>query len=241
MKYFVIVPTYNEKENIENLVNSIKATFAQGNIEGGMIVVDDNSPDKTYEMVENLKNSLSTPTFQIELIHRAEKMGLGSAYIEGFKKALSLGADYIQEMDADFSHQPKYLLDFYRELQNYDVVIGSRYIAGGGVENWSPIRKMISQGGSIYARIILGWSIRDTTAGFVGYRRNVLESIPLDEVKSNGYVFQIEMKYRAFKLGFKIKEIPIIFPDRVLGKSKMNSKIVAEAILKVVSLRAKIK
>jgi len=240
VKYFVIVPTYNEKENIENLIKSIKGVFEKGGINGGVIVVDDNSPDKTYEIVKNLQDSIATSNFELHLIHREGKLGLGSAYIAGFKKALSLGADFIQEMDADFSHKPEYLLDFYRELQKNDVVIGSRYVNGGGVENWSPIRKFISRGGSIYAGLILGWKINDSTAGFVGYKRKVLETIPLDEVKSNGYVFQIEMKYRAYKSGFEIKEIPIIFPDRVLGKSKMSGKIVYEAIYKVLNLRSKI-
>jgi dolichol-phosphate mannosyltransferase len=237
MKYFVVVPTYNEKENIENLIKEVKKVFSQNSIQGGLIVVDDNSPDKTYEIVEALKSQVSDNNFQLELIHRAGKMGLGSAYLEGFRKALDLGADFVQEMDADFSHKPQYLADFYREIQNYDVVIGSRYVAGGGVENWSPVRKIISRGGSIYAGIILGWRLKDSTAGFVCYRRNVLESIPLDQVKSNGYVFQIEMKYRAYKLGFKMKEIPIIFPDRVVGKSKMSGKIVYEALYKVFALR----
>lgn len=237
VKYYVVVPTYNEKENIEKLINEIESIFTENNINGGIIVVDDNSPDKTFEIVNKLQSKNQNTNFNIELIKRPGKMGLGSAYIAGFKKALELGADYIQEMDADFSHKPEYLKDFYKELQTNDIVIGSRYISGGGVENWSWIRKFISRGGSLYTAIILGWNLKDSTAGFVGYNRKVLEQIPLDEVNSNGYVFQIEMKYRAKKLGFSLKEIPIIFPDRVLGKSKMSGKIVYEAIYKVISLR----
>lgn len=237
VKYYVVVPTYNEKENIERLINKIESIFYENNINGGIIVVDDNSPDKTFEIVNKLQSTNQNTNFNIELIKRPGKMGLGSAYIAGFKKALELGADYIQEMDADFSHKPEYLKDFYKELQTNDIVIGSRYISGGGVENCSWIRNFISRGGSLYTAIILGWNLKDSTAGFVGYNRKVLEQIPLDEVNSNGYVFQIEMKYRAKKLGFSLKEIPIIFPDRVLGKSKMSGKIVYEAIYKVISLR----
>jgi dolichol-phosphate mannosyltransferase len=171
------------------------------------------------------------------MIKRAGKLGLGTAYLEGFKLALNLGADYILEMDADFSHNPEYIKDFYLNLQKYDVVIGSRYTKGGGVVNWSPVRKIISRGGSLYSRIMLGWKVKDATAGFVAYRREVLEKIDLSNIKSNGYSFQVEMKYRAHQLGFSMFETPIIFPDRVNGVSKMSGNIVYEAMYKVFRLR----
>lgn len=170
MKYFVVIPTYNKKDNIEKLILSIQHVFQQNHITGGVIVVDDNSPDKTYEIVQKMISNISSQNFSINLIHRPSKLGLGSAYITGFKRALELGADYIQQMDADFSHKPEYLSNFYRKLHDNPVVIGSRYIKGGGIKNWSLIRKMISQWGNLYTSIILGWQLNDATAGFVGYQ-----------------------------------------------------------------------
>jgi dolichol-phosphate mannosyltransferase len=239
-KLFIVVPTYNEKENIKNLLRSIKLEYENNNISGGVIVVDDNSPDGTAKIVEKFitKNSTGkSDTFAVHLIQREGKLGLGTAYITGFKEALSKETDYILEMDADFSHDPKYIKEFYNYLSEYDVVIGSRYVKGGGVEDWGTVRKMISRIGSLYSKLILWWGIKDATAGFVGYKSEVLKTIPLDEIQSNGYSFQVEMKYFAYKNKFKIKEFPILFPDRVQGKSKMNKKIVFEAIAKVLMLR----
>lgn len=237
MKLYTIIPTYNEKENIGVLIPAINEQYAKNSILGGVIVVDDNSPDGTQEIIQTVINSNTDTNFEIIMIKRAGKLGLGTAYLEGFQKALALGADYILEMDADFSHNPEYIKDFYVNLQTYDVVIGSRYIKGGSVVNWSPIRKLISKSGSLYSRIILGWKIRDATAGFVGYRRKVLEEIDLKNIKSNGYSFQVEMKYRAHQLGFSLFETPIIFPDRIRGTSKMSGNIVLEAMFKVFRLR----
>ena len=200
-----------------------------------MLIVDDNSPDRTFEVVESLMQSQYPD--RLFLLKRAGKLGLGTAYIAGFKWALARDYDYIFEMDADFSHDPKYLPDFLAAIQKNDVVLGSRYVPGGGVKNWGLLRKFISRGGSLYARTILGLSLRDLTGGFKCFRREVLQAIDLDAVKSNGYSFQIEMTYRAQALGFRIIETPIIFEDRTAGKSKMSRKIFLEAVLMVWKLR----
>ena len=206
---------------------------------GGVIVVDDNSPDGTAKEVEKIKSEVYDNTFEVNLIQREHKAGIGPAYITGFKLALELKPDYIMEMDADFSHNPIYIPAFIKTLQISDLVIGSRYIENGDVENWGLVRKMISKGGSIYSKLILGWKIKDATAGFVCYRREVLEKINLDKIESNGYSFQVEMKYRAYQLGFILTEIPIIFANRVKGMSKMNGKIVFEAIARVILIKFK--
>lgn len=227
----VIIPTYNERDNIGELLERIYASVPGLHV----LIVDDNSPDRTYELVEELMSSKYPD--RLKLLKRAGKLGLGTAYIAGFKWALAQGYDIIFEMDADFSHDPKYLPHFLREIQDYDLVLGSRYVPGGGVVNWGIIRRIISMGGSLYARIILGLPFRDLTGGFKCFRRQTLEAIDLDDIKSNGYSFQIEMTYRAYMKGFRIKEMPIIFEDRKVGQSKMSKKIFAEAILMVLRLR----
>jgi len=229
--HLIIIPTYNERDNIEALLALITRTDPAAHI----LIVDDNSPDRTYEIVEGLMQSVYFG--QLFLLKRTGKMGLGTAYIAGFKWALAREYDYIFEMDADFSHDPKYLTDFLAAIQTHDVVLGSRYVSGGGVKNWGVIRKFISRGGSLYARTILGLSLRDLTGGFKCFRREVLEAIDLDGIKSNGYSFQIEMTYRARRKGFRIVETPIIFEDRTAGKSKMSRTIFLEAVLKVWKLR----
>lgn len=225
----VILPTYNEKENITELVKEI---FAQ-NLNLDILVVDDNSPDGTGQLVEDLRKNMP----QLFILHREKKEGLGRAYIAGFKWALEHNYDYVFEMDADFSHQPKYLKDFLEAIKDNDLIIGSRYIKGGGTEGWSKIRELISRGGCFYAKVILGLKIKDLTGGFKCYSRKVLENIDLDKVGSNGYMFQIEMTYKAIKSGLKVREIPIIFIERAQGKTKFNRKIIWEAIINCWKLR----
>ena len=201
-----------------------------------ILIVDDNSPDRTYAKVQELIDSRAYGE-KLHLIVREKKEGLGKAYIEGFKWCLAREYAFIIEMDADLSHDPKYLSSFIENIKEYDLVIGSRYVKGGGVVNWSLLRKFISFGGSTYARTILGISIKDVTGGFKCFRREVLEAIDLDNIMSAGYAFQIEMNYRTILKGFRVKEVPIIFEDRVAGKSKMSKKIFIEALLNVVTLR----
>ncbi len=233
-KALVIIPTYNEKENIENI---IKAVFNLP-ISFDVLIVDDNSPDGTSKIVESLQEEFKNQLF---LEKRAGKNGLGTAYIHGFKWALAKDYDYIIEMDADFSHNPKDLTRLYDACSNQDadVAIGSRYSQGVNVVNWPMKRVLLSYFASKYVRFILGLPICDTTAGFVCYRRKVLETINLDKIKFIGYSFQIEMKYTAWKLGFNIKEVSVIFTDRTLGKSKMSGSIVSEAVFGVLKLRFK--
>lgn len=231
MKTLIIIPTYNESDNIFTLLEKVFQLSPSVHV----LIVDDNSPDKTYEIVEKLAKERYVG--KLFLLRRAGKMGLGTAYIAGFKWALERDYDYIMEMDADFSHNPIYISKFLEEIKDYHLVLGSRYVNGGGVVNWGIIRKLISRGGSLYSRIILGLPLHDITGGFKCFRREVLESINLNKVKSNGYSFQIEMTYRAFLKGFKIKEIPIVFEDRNLGKSKMSRKIFMEAVFMVWRLR----
>lgn len=237
MSLYTIVPTYNESENITKLLAKVAEVYKQNSIQGGVIVVDDGSPDGTGNLVKQAAVELSSKNFEISLIERSGKLGLGSAYIAGFKAALANKADYILEMDADFSHNPEYIPSFLLMLKDSDVVIGSRYIAGGGVANWPKSRILISRSGSIYSKLILGWGIADATGGFNAWSRKVLEKIDLDSVRSNGYAFQIELKYRALQKGFKLSELPIIFVDRELGTSKMSRKIVTEALQQVLRMR----
>ncbi len=229
----VIIPTYNEIENIETIIEKI---FALG-LPLEILVVDDNSPDKTYEKVQELID-LTYPD-RLHLIVREKKEGLGKAYIAGFKWALAndKGYDFIIEMDADLSHNPKYLPRFVEEIENYDLIIGSRYVEGGGATNWPLFRKAISYGGSFYSRMILGVTIMDITGGFKCFRREVLEAINLDNVITTGYAFQIEMNYKATLKNFRIKEVPIVFEERIAGKSKMTKKVFVEALGKVITLR----
>lgn len=232
-KTLIIIPTYNEKENIAQLLEQVFATLQHTHV----LIVDDNSPDGTRDIVRQLQKSGSD--HKLFMLERPGKLGLGTAYLDGFRWALARDYDYIFEMDADFSHNPKYLPELLKAAGQGDLAIGSRYIRGGGVVNWGPLRKIISLGGSLYSRLILRLPYKDLTGGFKCFSRRVLEAINLDKVESNGYSFQIEMTYRAHLKGFKIKEVPIIFEDRTLGKSKMSSNIFTEAVLMVIKLRMK--
>lgn len=228
-KILVIIPTYNEVENIENLVRAILKTTPMVHI----LVVDDNSPDKTGQKVEELINEFS----QLHLLKRAGKEGLGKAYLAGFQWGLDKGFDLLIEMDADFSHRPEDLKKIVEVSDQYDFVIGSRYVPGGKVENWGILRKLISRGGSLYSRWILGLPLNDLTGGFNAWSRDVLLKMGIHNVRSEGYCFQIELKYRAVKLGFRGIEVSIVFKDRVLGQSKMTLDIVLEALYKVWQIR----
>lgn len=231
MKILIVVPTYNEIDNIEKLLIKIFKQAAGLNV----LIVDDNSPDKTYELVKRLVKSKYKG--RLFLIKREDKLGLGTAYIAGFKWAIERKYDYIFEMDADFSHNPEYIPVFLKALKNNDLVLGSRYISGGGVKGWGALRKFISKGGSLYSKFFLGLPFNDLTGGYKGFRREVLERINLDDVKSNGYSFQIELTYRTYLNGFNIKEIPIVFEDRTRGKSKMSRSIFLEAVFLVPWMR----
>ncbi len=225
----VIIPTYNERENIPNLIPLV---LAQPRL--SILVVDDGSPDGTGDIVAELM----ADDERVHLLRRAGKQGLGTAYLAGFRYALDHGADYVFEMDADFSHDPKYLPDLLGAAETiYDLVIGSRYVAGGGTTDWGVIRRFISRGGNIYAGLILGLPLSDMTGGFRCYRSRALRAIDLDKVRSNGYSFQIEMAYRVHQAGLRVGEVPIIFPDRRVGMSKMSKNIVFEALINVVKLR----
>lgn len=227
----VIIPTYNEKENIENIINSVFALPVMFDV----LIIDDNSPDGTAAIVERMQKQWDG---RLHLLKRSGKLGLGTAYIMGFKWCLNAGYEFIIEMDADFSHPPKKLLELRQAcLDGADVAIGSRYVSGVNVVNWPMGRVIMSYYASAYVRIVTGMNVRDTTAGFVCYRRNVLEAIDLDKIHFKGYAFQIEMKFTAFKMGCRIKEVPIIFVNRVLGTSKMNSSIFGEAVFGVLQLR----
>lgn len=232
MDKIVIIPTYNEKENVEKIV---RAVFQ---LEGDfhVLIVDDGSPDGTADIVKHLQQEFPQ---QLHIVERSGKQGLGTAYIFGFKWALNKHYNYIFEMDADFSHNPKDLVRLYQACATNggDVSVGSRYVSGGKVKNWPLNRILISYGASVYVRMITWMPVKDSTAGFVCYKREVLEKIPLDNVKFIGYAFQIEMKYRAWKLGFKVKEVPITFIDRTEGVSKMSKNIVKEAIFGVWKMR----
>ncbi len=231
LEKIVIIPTYNERENIAGIIQAIFALDEEFHV----LVIDDGSPDHTAQIVKELQENFQNELF---LVERPGKSGLGTAYIHGFKWALQKGYNYIIEMDADFSHNPKDLRRLYEACKNgADLSIGSRYVKGGGTVNWPWDRKVLSQGGSLYTRLITWIPVKDTTAGFVCYRREVLETINLDKITFLGYAFQIEMKFATWKLGFKIKEVPIIFEDRKYGTSKMHKGIVKEGILGVLKLR----
>jgi dolichol-phosphate mannosyltransferase len=228
----VIIPTYNEKENIENIIRTVFSLPKQFHI----LIIDDNSPDETASIVKELQQEFPEKLFMVE---RAGKLGLGTAYITGFNWALERRYDYIFEMDADFSHNPDDLLKLHKACaeEGADMAIGSRYVSGVNVVNWPIGRVLMSYFASIYVKIITGMKIADTTAGFVCYKRKVLETIELDKIKFKGYAFQIEMKYTTYKCGFTIKEVPIIFINRVLGVSKMNGGIFGEAVFGIIRLR----
>ncbi len=229
MKTLIIIPTYNELENLRPLLQEIFSYAPETDV----LIVDDNSPDGTGKLADEIHNE--NP--QVHVLHRAGKLGLGTAYIAGFKYAVAHDYDAAFEMDADFSHDPRYLPDFLKAIEHADLVIGSRYIPGGGTPNWSFLRRFISGGGNIFARFMLGIPVQDCTAGFRCYRRQVLESIDLDTIQSQGYAFQVEMAYRVMQQGFKIVETPIVFMDRRIGKSKMSRKIVIEAFIYVLQAR----
>ena len=228
-RILIIIPTYNERENLPAIVAAVAPV-----VPADFLVVDDNSPDGTGEVADQM--AAADP--RVKVLHRAGKLGLGTAYLAGFRYALEHGYDFVFEMDADFSHDPQYLgpmLDAARS--GADMVIGSRWVQGGGTMNWGIARQVLSRGGSFYARTILGVGTRDLTSGFICYRRRLLESIDLDAVRSNGYSFQIEMKYRALRGGFRVVEVPITFVDRRIGASKMSRRIFLEALTMVWKMR----
>ncbi|WP_018612019.1 polyprenol monophosphomannose synthase [Segetibacter koreensis] len=232
MEKIVIIPTYNEKENIANILEAIFSLQLGYHV----LIIDDSSPDGTANIVRELQQSYKNQLF---LEQRAGKLGLGTAYIHGFKWSIERGYNFIFEMDADFSHRPADLERLYTacKYQGGDVAIGSRYVKGGQIENWPWDRKFYSKGGALYTRLVTWMPVKDPTAGFVCYRREVLETINLDEIKFVGYAFQIEMKFAAWKLGFKIVEVPIAFIDRKLGSSKMNKGILKEGVLGVLKIQ----
>lgn len=231
MKKIVLIPTYNEKENISAIINAVLAFESNYHI----LVIDDGSPDGTADIVRSI---IAENEGRVFIECRAGKLGLGTAYIHGFKWALKNNYDYIIEMDADFSHDPKDLDRLCAAIDaGADVAVGSRYVKGGSTENWPLDRKIYSQGGSAYTRIITGMPVKDPTAGFVCYRNIVLSSMNLDNIKFIGYAFQIEMKFASWRLGFKIKEVPIKFIDRKIGVSKMSKGIIKEAVLGVLNMQ----
>lgn len=228
----VIIPMYNEKENAASIIDAVMALPHEFDV----LVIDDNSPDGTAAIVKRKQQEYAG---RVHLIERAGKLGLGTAYIEGFKWSLGEGYDYTFEMDADFSHNPNDLIALYEACakEGYDMSIGSRYVTGVNVVNWPMGRVLMSYYASAYVRVVTGMPVRDTTAGFVCYSRPVLETLDLDNIRFKGYAFQIEMKFTAYKYGFKIKEVPIIFVNRVLGTSKMSSGIFGEAVFGVIRLK----
>ena len=228
----ICLPTYEEAGNLPLMIEAIHAVVPTAHI----LVIDDNSPDGTGVIADEI----AAQDDRVYVLHRTAKEGLGRAYIAGFKWALARDYALIFEMDCDFSHQPKYLVDFIASAQSADVVLGSRYIPGGGTQDWSPFRKLISRSGNVYAQAMLGLPYKDLTGGFKCFRREVLEALPLDDMFGGGYVFQIELTYRSVKLGFRVAEVPIIFPDRVRGESKMDKSIVLEAVRNVWKLRLRV-
>ncbi len=228
----VLLPTYNEKENVARIVPAILEAAPVD-----VCVVDDNSPDGTGAIADELASREP----RVSVLHRPGKQGLGRAYLDGFRWALGRGYERILEMDADFSHPPRYLPDLLRASETHDLVLGSRWVAGGGTERWPLSRKIISRGGSLYARLLLGVGIRDLTGGFKCVRREVLEAIDLGAVRTSGYAFQIEMTYRAIRKGFRVTEVPIVFVERLEGASKMSRRIVVEAVLAVPRLRLEVR
>jgi dolichol-phosphate mannosyltransferase len=229
----ICLPTYNERENLEPIVRTLADVFVRNALDGRVLVVDDNSPDGTGVAADELARSLPF----VSVLHRPRKEGLGPAYLAAFRAALADGPDLILTMDCDFSHDPADVPRLVAAAESADVVLGSRYVRGGGVRNWGPLRRAISRGGSLYAQFLLGASIRDLTGGFKCYRREVLEQIGLERITSRGYAFQIETTYRALRAGFRVVEVPIVFTDREAGRSKMSRAIVLEAITRVPALR----
>jgi dolichol-phosphate mannosyltransferase len=227
---WLVLPTYNEAENLEPLV---EAALAKLPATARVLIVDDGSPDGTGAIADRL----AAADERVRVLHRARKEGLGPAYIAGFREALAAGAGLVLEMDADFSHDPAYLPRLLEAAGRADVVLGSRYVEGGGVSDWGALRRAISRSGSVYARFVLGIDVRDLTGGFKCFRREVLEAIDLDRISTQGYAFQVEMTYRALRSGFSVTEVPITFRERRVGKSKMDLSIVAEAVWRLPLLR----
>jgi dolichol-phosphate mannosyltransferase len=230
MRAVICLPTYNERENLEPMLRSLGALLEDGD---RVLVIDDSSPDGTGEIADRLAAELSW----VEVLHRPEKQGLGPAYLAGFRHALAGDAELVFEMDCDRSHDPADVQRLRAAADGADLVLGSRYVEGGAIRNWGLLRRLVSAGGSLYARLVLGVRVRDLTGGFKCYRRTVLETIDLDAVRSRGYAFQIETTYRALRAGFRVVEVPITFVDREVGGSKMSRAIVLEAIWKVPALR----
>ena len=230
MRACICLPTYNERENLESMLRALGAVLGP---DDRVLVIDDSSPDGTGEEAERLAAELRF----VDVLHRERKEGLGPAYLAGFRRALDTGAELVLEMDCDFSHDPADVPRLIDAAAKADLVLGSRYVKGGGTRNWSLLRRAISSGGSLYARVLLGVRIRDLTGGFKCYRRAVLEAIELETISARGYAFQIETTYRALRAGFRVQEIPITFADRQVGGSKMSKKIVLEAIWKVPLIR----
>ncbi len=229
MKTLVIIPTYNEAENIGKIVREVFVSLPQTDV----LIIDDNSPDGTGGMADGLAAELPA----VHVVHRPGKMGMGNAYNRGFRYAMEHGYDVVFEMDADFSHKPSDLPRLLDALKDNGLVIGSRYVDGGGTVNWGLVRKLISRAGNLYARTVLGMDVRDITAGFRCYSVEALKKVDLDKVKSDGYGFQVEMAYRVGQAGYSIEEVPIIFEDRRAGRSKMSKDIVVEAFVRVLMMR----
>lgn len=230
---FVCLPTYNERENLEPMVDALGRVFASIDGPAAVLVIDDGSPDGTGEIAERLAAERSW----VEVLHRARKEGLGPAYLAGFAHALERGAELIVEIDCDFSHEPADIVRLVDATRDADLVLGSRYVDGGGTRHWSLLRRAVSRGGCLYAQALLGVGIRDLTGGFKCFRRTALEAIPLERVRSRGYAFQVEVTYRVLRAGLRVIEVPIVFSDRSAGGSKMSHAIVGEAIWKVPALR----
>jgi dolichol-phosphate mannosyltransferase len=232
-KIWTCLPTYNEAENLERMVRALGVERDEHDLDLKVLVIDDSSPDGTGDIADRLAEELDW----VRVLHRTAKDGLGRAYLAGFQVALDGGADLVMEMDCDFSHDPKDVHRLVAASADADLVIGSRNVPGGGVVGWPWYRQVISKGGSAYARTILGLPVRDMTAGFKLFRREVLETLDLDGIEASGYMFQVELKYRTVKAGFRVREVPVQFVDREFGESKMNSRIVIEAVWRVWKLR----
>jgi dolichol-phosphate mannosyltransferase len=229
----VCLPTYNERVNLEPMARAVLGVLEESGLDGRVLVIDDASPDGTGELADRLAAELGS----LDVLHRERKEGLGPAYIAGFRRALDSGADLVATMDCDFSHDPADLPRLVAVADRAGVGLGSRYVEGGGTRNWGHVRRAVSRGGSLYARAILGIPVRDSTAGFKVYRRDVLEAIGLERIESKGYAFQVETVYRALRAGFAVEEVPILFSDREEGGSKMGPGIVLEAMVRVPALR----
>lgn len=244
MKQFqlgIVIPTYNERDNISELLSQIHKECTQNNIKTLVLIMDDNSPDQTSKVAEETGAKLHSESFEVRVSVRPTKMGLASAYIQGFEK-IKHEVEYLLSMDADLSHQPKYIKDFIgKAKEGYELVIGSRYVKDGGVKGWGKHRLLLSRGGSLYCRILLGVGINDFTGGYNLYASKMFDEFDINSIKAQGYLFQIEMKYNLVKRGYKFTEIPIVFPDRIHGVSKISKNIIVEALMGVVRLRFKLK